>query len=138
MIIISLLFNSLNCSFQVSIFNEMNKSKRGKNLIQTQKEMIQALQGIDIEKLNNLNYEILEIFKKFKTVEIANSIMSRFIPRKEFTEIAKKYCAPQEQLISLEQVNNWCSEKTYGKITKILDQLDDNVRMILLNAVYFK
>jgi len=135
----------------------MNKSKRGKNLIisplsifqilslttngangQTQKEMIQALQGIDIEKLNNLNYEILEIFKKFKTVEIANSIMSRFIPRKEFTEIAKKYCAPQEQLISLEQVNNWCSEKTYGKITKILDQLDDNVRMILLNAVYFK
>ena len=64
--------------------------------------------------------------------------MSRFIPRKEFTEIAKKYCEPQEQLISLEQVNNWCSEKTHGKITKILDQLDDNVRMILLNAVYFK
>ena len=77
LLIISLLFNSLNCSFQVSIFNEMNKSKRGKNLIisplsifqilslttngakgQTQKEMIKTLKGTDIEKLNNVNYEI--------------------------------------------------------------------------------
>ena len=38
----------------------------------------------------------------------------------------------------MEQVNNWCSEKTHGKITKILDQLDASVQMILLNAVYFK
>ena len=38
----------------------------------------------------------------------------------------------------MQQVNNWCSEKTHGKITKILDQLDASVQMILLNAVYFK
>ena len=157
LLIISLLFNSLNCSFQVSIFNELNKRNRGKNLIisplsifqilslttngakgQTQKEMIKTLKGSDMEKLNNVNYKILEIFKKFKTVEIANSVMSRFTPLKKFTEIAEKYCAPQEKLISVEQVNNWCSEKTHGKITKILDQLDASVRMILLNAVYFK
>lgn len=156
-LIISLLFNSLNCSFQVSIFNEMNKSKRGQNLIisplsifqilslttngakgQTQKEMIQALNGTDLDKINYVNYEILEIFQKFKTVEIANVVMSRFTPLKEFIEIAEKYCAPQEQLISANQVNNWCSEKTHGKITKILDQLDASVQMILLNAVYFK
>jgi len=156
-LVISLLFNSLNCSFQVSIFNELNKSKRGQNLIisplsifqilsltsngakgQTQKEMVQALQGADLEKLNYANYEILEIFQKFKTVEIANAVMSRFTPLKEFTEIAEKYCAPQEQLISAQQVNNWCSEKTHGKITQIIDQLDASVQMILLNAVYFK
>ena len=157
LLVISLLFNSLNCSFQVSIFNELNKSKRGQNLIisplsifqilsltangakgQTQKEMVQALQGADLEKLNYANYEILEIFQKFKTVEIANAVMSRFTPLKEFTEIAEKYCAPQEQLISAQQVNNWCSEKTHGKITQIIDQLDASVQMILLNAVYFK
>ena len=100
--------------------------------------MIQVLQGTKMEKLNKVNYKIIEIFKKFKTVEIANSVMSRFTPLKNFTEIAEKYCAPQEKLISAEQVNNWCSEKTHGKITKILDQLDASVRMILLNAVYFK
>ena len=38
----------------------------------------------------------------------------------------------------MEQVNNWCSEKTHGKITKILDQLNASVQMILINAVYFK
>ena len=157
LLVISLLFNSLNCSFQISIFNELNKSKRGQNLIisplsifqilsltangakgQTQKEMVQALQGTDLDKLNYVNYEILEKFQTFKTVEIANAVMSRFTPLKEFTEIAEKYCAPIEQLISVQQVNNWCSEKTHGKITKILDQLDASIQMILLNAVYFK
>jgi serpin B len=157
LLVISLLFNSLNCSFQVSIFNELNKSKRGQNLIisplsifqilsltangakgETQKEMVKALQGADLDKLNYANYEILEIFQQFKTVEIANAVMSKFTPLKEFTEIAEKYCAPLEKLISVQQVNNWCSEKTHGKITKILDQLNASVQMILLNAVYFK
>ena len=157
LLVVFLLFNSLNCSFQVSIFNELNKSKRGQNLIisplsifqilsltangakgETQKEMLLALQGADLDKLNYVNYEILEIIKKFKTVDIANAVMSRFTPLKEFTETAEKYCAPLEQLISVQQVNNWCSEKTHGKITKILDELDSTVQMILLNAICFK
>ena len=112
LLVVSLLINSLNCSFQVSIFNELNKSKRGQNLIisplsifqilsltsngakgETQKEMVLALQGADLDKLNYVNYEILEIIKNFKTVEIANAVMSRFTPLKEFAEIAEKYCA---------------------------------------------
>ena len=157
LLIFSLLFNSLNCSFQVSIFNELNKSQRRQNLVisplsifqilslttngakgQTQKEMYQALQGTDLDKLNYINYEILEIFKKFKTVEIANAVMTRFTPIKNFIKIAEKYCASQEPLISAQQVNNWCSVKTHGKITKILEKLDSTTQMILLNAVYFK
>ena len=152
-----LLFISANCSFQVSIFNEINKSKKGENLIisplsifqilslttngakgKTQLEMIEALQNTEIEALNSINYEILEAFKEFKTIEIANAVMSKFTPLQEFLNISEKYCAPFEQLISVEQVNNWCSEKTHGKITKILDKLDRGIQMILLNAVYFK
>ena len=152
-----LLFISVNCSFQVSFFNEINKSKKGSNLIisplsifqilslttngakgKTQLEMIEALQNTDIETLNSINYKILETFKEFKTVEIANAVMSKFTPLQEFMKISEKYCAPFEQLISVEQVNNWCSEKTHGKITKILDKLDRGIQMILLNAVYFK
>ena len=152
-----LLFTSLNCSFQVSLFNEINKSKKGKNLIIsplsifqilslttngargiTQLEMIEALQNTDIETLNSINYDILEGFKEFKTVEIANAVMSKFTPLQEFIDISEKYCAPIEKLISANQVNNWCSEKTHGKITKILDKLDSVTQMILLNAVYFK
>ena len=136
-----LLFSSFNCSFQVSFFNEINKSKKGENLIisplsifqilslttngakgKTQLEMIEALQNTDIETLNSINYEILEAFKEFKTIEIANAVMSKFTPLQEFLNVSEKYCAPFEQLISVDQVNNWCSEKTHGKIEKILDK----------------
>ena len=155
--VINLLFISLNCSFQVSIFNELNKSNKGKNLIisplsifqilslttngardKTQLEMIEALQNEDIDTLNAINYAILEASKNFTTVEIANAVMSRFTPLQKFVDISEKYCAPLEKLISVEQVNNWCSEKTHGKITEILSQLEASVQMLLLNAVYFK
>ena len=152
-----LLFNSSNCSFQISLFNEINKSKKGQNLIisplsifqilsltangakdQTQLEMVQTLQNKDIEYLNSINYEILEICKNFKTVEIANAIMSKFVPIQEFLDISEKYCAPFQKLESVQQVNNWCEEKTHGKIPKILDELNSGIAMLLLNAVYFK
>ena len=152
-----LLFNSSNCSFQISLFNEINKSKKGQNLIisplsifqilsltangardQTQLEMVKTLQSEDIEYLNSINYEILEISKNFKTVEIANAVMSKFIPNQEFLDVSENYCAPFQKLESAEQVNGWCSEKTHGKITKILDELNADIEMILLNAVYFK
>ena len=64
--------------------------------------------------------------------------MTRFNPLKEFNLIADKYLAPIEPLISVEQVNNWCKNKTHGKIDKILDELEPNTLMIILNAVYFK
>ena len=156
-IIAFILFNSLNCSFQISIFNEMNKSKKGQNLIisplsifqilslttngadsETQLEMIEALQNEDLDQLNSINYEILEVLNKCETVDIANAVMARFTPLEKFIEISENYCAPFEELLSAQQVNNWCSEKTHGKIKKILDKLEDDVQMILLNAVYFK
>lgn len=155
-IFISLIIK-LNCSFQLSLFNEINKRKKGQNLIisplsifqilsltangakdKTQLEMIQTLQNEDIEDLNSINYEILEIFKNFTTVEIANAVMSKFLPTQQFLDISEKYCAPYQELISAQQVNNWCDEKTHGKISKIIDELDSAIQMILLNAVYFK
>ena len=43
-----------------------------------------------------------------------------------------------ESLESVEQINEWCKEKTHGKIEKIIEQLSPETIMILLNAVYFK
>lgn len=39
---------------------------------------------------------------------------------------------------TLSAINDWCSHKTNGKIVKILDRLDENSRMILINALYLK
>ena len=155
--LISFLINCFNCSFQSKIFNRMNKEKAGENLIisplsifqalslaangakgQTQLEMLELLEANDIEELNTINLNIISIFKKFSTVDIANAVMTRFTPLKDFSIISEKYLAPVEPLETVEQVNNWCSNKTHGKINKIIDVLDPNTLMIILNAVYFK
>ena len=39
---------------------------------------------------------------------------------------------------SADQVNNWCSDSTDGKITNIVDQIDNEINMLLINAIYFK
>jgi len=38
---------------------------------------------------------------------------------------------------TLEQINNWASEKTHGKIPTILNELDPATQLILMNALYF-
>ena len=129
-----------NCSFQSTIFNKMNKDKIGENLIistlsifqvlslaangarkDTLSEMLDVLQYENIDELNKINFEIISIVKDFSTIDIANVVMTTFNPLKEFNLIADKYLAPTEPLISVNQVNDWCKNKTHGKIDKILD-----------------
>ncbi len=153
-----LLLNILvNGAFQTSVFRETNNDFPGKNVCisplsmfqvlglttngakgTTQDEMVSALEATSLENLNTINLNLLQIIKKFETVEIANGVMTTFEPTKMFLKVCIKYEAPIEPLISLNQVNEWCTEKTHGKITKILDELQPDTAMLLLNAVYFK
>ena len=136
----SCLFMSLSfikSSFQISFFKEMNQNYKNKNLIvsplsayqvlgltangakgKTQKEMISALGNKDLEELNKINIEILNLTKEFKTVEIANAIMTHFPPKKNFLAASSRYGATVEILKSVDQVNEWCNAKTHGKIKK--------------------
>jgi len=135
----------------------MNKEKIGENLIisplsifqslsltangaknDTLLEMLDILQCNSIYQLNKINSQILSIVKNFTTIDIANAVMVRFNTLKRFKTIAQKYLAPVEPLISVEQVNGWCKNKTHGKIDKILKELEPSTLMILLNAVYFR
>ena len=155
--LLSLLLNFLNCSFQSAIFNQIKKGKKGENIIisplsifqilslttngakgNTQSEMLEVLQNKDVEELNKVNYEILSILNEFTTVEIANAVMTKFDLLEDFKKTAEDYLAPIEPLKSIDQVNNWCKNKTHGKIEKILDELSKDTAMILINAVYFK
>ena len=154
-----LLFNILkvNASFQSSIFSEVNLDNKGKNVIvsplsmfqvlglttngavgETQSEMLSTLQTSNVVNLNSLNLKVIQKVKNFVTVELANGVMSLFNPIKSFVKICDQYEAPIQKLISKEQVNEWCSEKTHGKITEILDELNPATVMLLLNAVYFR
>ena len=156
-IIISLLILSSYCTFQSTLFNRINKGRNGENLIisplsifqalslaangangQTLSEMLELLQYDTLDALNQVNFEILSVIEEYTTIDIANAIMTKFTPLKTFRAISKKYLAPIKPLESVEQVNEWCSNKTHGKITKILDELEGLSAMIIINAVYFR
>ena len=146
------------CSFQLSLFSKINKKNKSKNLTisplgifhilsltsngasgKTLEEMLKTLEYPSIEHLNEINYEIYNTLNKISTIEIANAIMSKFSPLDSFINVAKdNYKAEISPLKSLYQINEWCNRKTKGKIKKIIDKLDDDVYMILLNAIYFK
>ena len=155
--LISLIINNLSCTFQSDIFRQLNQNKKGQNLIisplsiyqvlsllangangETQSEMLKTLGSNNIDELNEINYKILKKAEGFSTIDIANAVMTKFRPMEDFCSIADKYLAPIQPLVSVDQVNNWCSEKTHGKINKIIEELSPETVMLLLNAVYFK
>lgn len=156
--IISLLIISIQNTFLTEIFKEINKEKVGENTIisplsiyqvlsllsngaekETLKEMFKILGNKKTEELNDINMnKIIEVSRKFSSLEIANAIMTKCEPSKSFLLYAKGYSADVKILESVEEVNNWSDEKTHGKIKKIIEELDLNTVMILLNAVYFK
>ena len=57
---------------------------------------------------------------------------------KQFTQICQNYNTSFFELINAEQINNFCSEKTNGKINNIIDEIDPQTALILINAIYFK
>ena len=57
----------------------------------------------------------------------------------DYTAVVKdKYTAEVFAHAGLDDVNKWVSEKTEGKIPKILDRLNPRAVAVLLDAVYFK
>ena len=144
-------------SFQTSFFKQMNKNFIKKNLIlsplsayqilsltsngakgKTLEEMLLSLTSTELDELNKINLAILNTVKEFKSIEMANAVMTAFTPEEKFTNMAYTYESTVEALRNVEQVNKWCKEKTHEKINKILDEIEPNTVMILLNAIYFK
>jgi serpin B len=109
----------------------------------TQREMLDLLQASGIEQLNQKNMTIMknESFSDSgkNILNLANAIFTRVKPTDEFQGVSQNvFNSTSDALQSVEQINKWCSDKTNGRIDKILENLSQNVQMILLNAVYFK
>uniref|UniRef100_A0A224X3U8 Putative Protease inhibitor n=1 Tax=Megacormus gertschi TaxID=1843536 RepID=A0A224X3U8_9SCOR len=99
------------------------------------------------QKFKNL----LDLFEnssdKYK-LQIANAIVtsSGYQISEDYKEALKTYYKAitkevnfgSENKAALDDINNWVSEKTQGKIPKLLEELDKDTVMVLLNAVYFK
>lgn len=83
--------------------------------------------------LNHLDPEV--------ALKIANAIFVNpaMTVRPEFQEmIGRVYGGRVDRLPEVGEVNRWISERTDGKITKMLDRIDPLVAALLINAIAFK
>jgi serpin B len=73
---------------------------------------------------------------------IANSIwykQNTVQPLQSFLDVNTNYFnAYIQPLTTADAVNNWVSDQTKNKITKIIDNIPDAMLMFLVNAIYFK
>ena len=144
-------------TFQLKIFQEINKSNIGKNLMisplsiyhilslttngaqnQTLEEMVKTLGHENKDEMNNENKLVSSSVGKLQSIEMANAVFTKFKPEDQFTSMIKVYKSTIDILKDVEQVNKWCSEATHNKIQNILDKLTPNDLMVLINAIYFK
>lgn len=100
------------------------------------------------EEINEISKELIHVLvtnSKGNQLEIANSVWYRegYPVVQDFLDLNTNYFDAEVREIdftaadALKTINDWVSDKTHGKIDKILDQLDAQTAMILLNALYF-
>ncbi|XP_075168958.1 serine protease inhibitor 42Dd-like [Haematobia irritans] len=93
-------------------------------------------------------HNLLHSFIKKKTVlEIANKIYAneKFELAPEFRKIAQKYFDSDAETLNfanesyaVDMINRWMSNKSNGKIDRVIDSIEPDVNVALINAIYFK
>ena len=115
----------------------------------TKSDMINALglDGLSIGEINQIYSDLISALQKADSkvvMDIANSIwIKKTYPVLDlFIATNQKYYDARVESLDFDQtaltaINNWVSEKTNGKIPKILDQISADEIMFLINATYF-
>jgi serpin B len=117
---------------------------------QTFADMIAALRydGKTIEEINETYLKLMTDMVPVDsrvTVEIANSVWveKRLTVKQPFIDALKKWYLAEAKNIDVKDpqavgmVNDWIAEKTHDKIEDMLDELNPDLAMLLINAVYF-
>jgi serine protease inhibitor len=119
---------------------------------QTREEMLGALslEGRELDAINAANAALIKIIRtptESVTLSVAESlwINNRLATlRPEYrAQMQASYDAEVSELdlaapAAASRINAWASQKTQGRVAKILDRTDAADLLLLLNAVYFK
>jgi len=117
---------------------------------ETASQMTRALgfDGFTTEDVNGYYRKMVETLLEVDpgtALEIANSlwISDGIKVRQGFIDDCKEfyssdvYPADFSSQATIDKVNKWCSDRTHGKISSILDEPDPLLVMALINALYF-
>ncbi len=117
---------------------------------ETQKEIIKALhaENIDLKKLNDTYKKLLRDLPAVDPkvqMALANAIFHKnSFPfeaaylRQMNTDFKAEVKGLSFQPSDVDVINQWASDHTNGKISKVLQTIDPELVMILMNALYFK
>lgn len=114
----------------------------------TEMEQAMKLNGLTPEQINQsykMLVEALQSLDEDVIFEIANAIfyMNGFNIKQNFLDLNHTYYDAEVDDLdfsspsALETINGWVAEKTHDKISRIIDNLSPDDRMVLLNAIYF-
>jgi serine protease inhibitor len=104
------------------------------------------LNGISLADANATYLKLMEGLPNADpkvTLGLANSVWNRdtFKPETDFVSILKNSFKADASSFSgsdATPLNTWASNKTNGKIKKVLDQIEPQMVLFLMNALYFK
>ena len=120
-----------------------------KNDTKTEIEKALGVYGLTADQINQSHKALVEALKSYDPnvkLEIANAIYSdkNFSILPEFIATNQSYYDAFVQSLdfvnsieALKTINGWVAQKTHDKIPTILDQIDPQLVMVLLNAIYF-
>jgi serpin B len=118
---------------------------------ETQQAMAKALalQGMTLQELNQANAALKAMLANLDPkvqLAIANSLWARkgLTFKTDFITRNKEFYAAEVTTLDFSApgapatINTWVGKNTQGKITKIIDRIDDDAILYLINAIYFK
>jgi len=104
--------------------------------------------GMTLEDVNSSYYDLtdkLTSLDKRVVFNIANSVWveERLVAKEEFINTLMKWYRAETMNFNINDpdivtvINNWIENKTNGTIDRVIEELNENVVMLLINAIYF-
>ena len=115
----------------------------------TEMEKAMKLAGLTFEQINNSHKALVAALQSSDpdvVLEIANAIYYHqgFTVLPDFISTNRNFYTAEVNALNfgntteaLNTINGWVAQKTHDKIPTIIDTIDPDLRMILLNAIYF-
>jgi len=115
----------------------------------TEMEKAMNLSGLTTEQINNSHKALVAALQSSDPdviLEIANAIYyhQAFTVLPDFISVNRNFYNAEVSALNfgnsteaLKTINGWVAQKTHDKIPTIIDSIDPDLRMILLNAIYF-
>lgn len=108
-----------------------------------------GVQSLSQTELNDLYAYLLEALPEVDrsvTISLANSVWHRnsFQVEQSFLDVLRKSFKAQvtaedfNNPATVSKINQWASDNTNGKITKVIERIEPDMVLFLLNALYFK